>query len=134
MPEADGVRLDRWLWAARFFKTRRQAVDAIKGGKVSVDGARAKPARTVRLGQRVAVTKGPVTFEVDVLGLSEQRGPAMEAEQLYAETEASRAGRERQRAQRRAVAAAIPQPDHRPERRDRRQLAAFKRGGGEGDQ
>jgi len=130
MPEADGVRLDRWLWAARFFKTRRQAVDAIKGGKVSVDGARAKPARSVRVGQRVAVTKGPATFVVDVLGLSEQRGPAAAAEQLYAETEASRAERERQRAQRRAVAAAIPQPDHRPERRDRRRLAAFKRGDG----
>jgi len=128
MPEADGVRLDRWLWAARFFKTRRLAVDAIKGGKVSVDGARAKPARTVRTGQRVAVSKGPVTFEVDVLGLSEQRGPAAEAEKLYAETEASLAERERQRAQRRAVAAAIPQPDHRPDRRDRRRLAAFKRG------
>ncbi|PWG63863.1 RNA-binding S4 domain-containing protein [Sediminicurvatus halobius] len=130
MPEADGVRLDRWLWAARFFKTRRLAVDAIKGGKVSVDGARAKPARTVRAGQRVSVTKGAVTFDVDVLGLSEQRGPATEAEKLYAETDASIAERERQRAQRRAVAAAIPQPDHRPDRRDRRRLAAFKRGSG----
>lgn len=128
MPAGEGVRLDRWLWAARFFKTRRLAVDAIKGGKVNVDGARAKPARSVRVGQRVTVSKGPVTFEVDVLGLAEQRGPAAEAERLYAETEASVAERERQRAQRRAVGAAIPQPDHRPDRRDRRRLAAFKRG------
>ena len=128
MSAADAVRLDRWLWAARFFKTRRLAVDAIKGGKVSVDGARAKPARAVKVGQRLIIRKGPQTFEVDVEGLSEQRGPAPEAQKLYTETAASQTAREQQRAEWRAAAAAQPRPDHRPERRDRRRLASFKRG------
>lgn len=121
------VRLDRWLWAARFFKTRRLAADAIRAGKVSVDGVRAKPARAIRIGQRVVVGKGPVVFEVDVLGLSEQRGPASVAQQLYAETAESTAKREEQRLTQRASMAAQPRPEHRPERRDRRELAAFKR-------
>ncbi|WP_200833021.1 RNA-binding S4 domain-containing protein, partial [Spiribacter sp. SSL99] len=86
---AESVRLDRWLWAARFFKTRRLAVDAIKGGKVDVDGVRAKPARAVRAGNRLLIRKGPQTFEVDVEGLAEQRGPAPQAEALYTETDAS---------------------------------------------
>ncbi len=121
------VRLDKWLWAARFFKTRRLAVDAIKGGKVSVDGVGAKPAKEVRVGQTVTVGKGEVQFEIVVEGLSERRGPAPEAEKLYRETAASAARREQVRTQRKAVAAAIPRPDHRPDRRDRRSLAAFKR-------
>jgi ribosome-associated heat shock protein Hsp15 len=126
---AESVRLDRWLWAARFFKTRRLAVDAIKGGKVDVDGVRAKPARAVRAGQRLVIRKGPQTFEVAVDGLAEQRGPAPQAEALYTETAASVRERQRQSDERRAAAAAQPRPDHRPERRDRQRLAAFKRGG-----
>lgn len=126
---AESVRLDRWLWAARFFKTRRLAVDAIKGGKVDVDGVRAKPARAVRAGNRLLIRKGPQTFEVDVEGLAEQRGPAPEAQALYTETDASVRARERQRDELRAAAAAQPRPDHRPDRRDRQRLAAFKRGG-----
>jgi ribosome-associated heat shock protein Hsp15 len=121
------VRLDKWLWAARFFKTRRLATDAIKGGKVSVDGVRAKPAREVRVGQSVVVGKGEVEFEVEVQALSDRRGPAPEARTLYRETDASIARRERIGAERRAAAAAIPRPDHRPDRRDRRRLAEFKR-------
>ncbi len=127
MSETDSVRLDRWLWAARFFKTRRLAVEAIKTGKVSVDGVRAKPARAVKLGQRLSVRKGLQTFEVDVEGLSEQRGPAAVAQTLYRETEDSLAARERQRSELKMAAAAQPRPEHRPERRDRRALAAFKR-------
>ncbi len=126
---AESVRLDRWLWAARFFKTRRLAVDAIKGGKVDVDGVRAKPARAVRAGQRLVIRKGPQTFEVDVEGLAEQRGPAPQAQALYTETDASVRDRERQRDELRAAAAAQPRPDHRPDRRDRQRLAAFKRSG-----
>ena len=128
MSDAESVRLDRWLWAARFFKTRRLAVDAIKAGRVSVDGARAKPARAIRAGQRLGIRKGPRHFEVDVDGLAEQRGPAAEAARLYTETAASRAAGERQRSELKAAAAAQPRPAHRPERRDRRRLAAFKRG------
>ncbi len=128
MSATDSVRLDRWLWAARFFKTRRLAVEAIKTGKVSVDGIRAKPARAVKLGQRLNIRKGPMTFEIDIEGLSEQRGPAAVAQTLYRETPESLAAREQQRLEMRTAAAALPRPEHRPERRDRRALAAFKRG------
>lgn len=129
MSAAESVRLDRWLWAARFFKTRRLAVDAIKAGKVSVDGVRAKPARAVKTGQRLDIRKGVVTFSVDVDALSDQRGPASVAETLYTETPQSRERRAQQRAELRAASAAQPRPIHRPERRSRRELAAFKRGG-----
>ena len=128
MWEADSVRLDRWLWAARFFKTRRLAIDAIRGGHVQVEGVRAKPARAVKPGQQVVVRKAAQTFEVEVLQVSDQRGPAREAEQLYRETEDSQQRRAGQREAARLAAAAQPRPEHRPERRDRRQLAAFKRG------
>lgn len=128
MSAAESVRLDRWLWAARFFKTRRLAVEAIKNGKVSVDGIRAKPARAVKVGQRLNIRKGPVAFDVDIEGLSEQRGPASVAQTLYRETAESIAQREQQRAEMRTAAAALPRPEYRPERRDRRALAAFKRG------
>ncbi|MFP4130105.1 MAG: RNA-binding S4 domain-containing protein, partial [Halorhodospira sp.] len=111
------VRLDRWLWAARFFKTRRQAVEAVQGGKVDVDGGRAKPSRAVRPGDRLTITKGEQRFEVVVQGVAEQRGPAKVAETLYEETEASRQRRQEQAEQRRAAAAAVPRPSHRPGRR-----------------
>lgn len=128
MSASDSVRLDRWLWAARFFKTRRLAVEAVKTGKVSVDGVRAKPARAVKIGQRLVIRKGPVNFEIDIEGLSEQRGPASIAQTLYQETEQSIKAREQQRLEMRSAAAALPRPEHRPERRNRRALAAFKRG------
>lgn len=129
MPESSNqaVRLDKWLWAARFFKTRRLATDAIKGGKVEVDGQRAKPAKDVRVGQMVSVTKGVYEFHVRVEALSEQRGPASVAEQLYTETEDSRERREMVRAQQRSVAASVPRTSGRPDRRNRRELAEFKR-------
>lgn len=129
MPESSNqaVRLDKWLWAARFFKTRRLATDAIKGGKVAVDGQRAKPAKDVRVGQMVTVTKGVYEFRVQVDALSDQRGPASVAEQLYTETEESRERRQLVRAQQRNVAASVPRTDGRPDRRNRRELAQFKR-------
>ncbi|ABI56522.1 RNA-binding S4 domain-containing protein [Alkalilimnicola ehrlichii MLHE-1] len=125
------VRLDRWLWAARFFKTRRLAVEAIKGGKVEVDGVNAKPAREVGAGNRVRVRKGAITFEVVVRDVANQRGPAKVAQQLYEETPESVAAREKVREQQRMNAAFVPRPDHRPDKRSRRQLARVKRGGGE---
>jgi len=124
---SDAVRLDKWLWAARFFKTRRLASRAIKGGKVEVDGQRAKPAKEVRLGQTVTVTKGVYEFTVTVNGLSDQRGPATQAQRLYTETEESAARRERVRAQQKMVAASVPKTQGRPDRRERRKLAHFKR-------
>lgn len=126
------IRLDKWLWAARFFKTRRLASEAIKGGKVTVDGVKAKPAKEVRIGQSVHVSKGAVELRVNVDALSNKRGPATEAQALYTETPESLERRERLRARQRETAATIPRLDRRPERRDRRQLAAFKRGRGDG--
>ncbi len=121
------VRLDLWLWAARFFKTRRLAADAIKGGKVTVNGAKGKPAKEVRAGQRIAVTKEAYEFVVHVEAVADKRGPASEAQQLYTETPESVERREQVRAQKRSVHAAMPHMDHRPDRRDRRRLARFKR-------
>ncbi len=125
---ADSVRLDRWLWAARFFKTRRLALEAVQGGKVEVHGGRAKPSRAVRVGDRLTITKGEQRFEVVVQGLAEQRGPARVAETLYEETEESRERRQREAEQRRLSAAAAPRPDHRPDRRERRRLSQLKKG------
>lgn len=116
-----GQRLDKWLWVARFFKTRSVAAEAVEGGRVHVDGQRAKPSRTVRPGSRVRIGKGDVEFEVVVRGLAAQRRPFAEASQLYEETAASREARERAAAERRSA----PQREHgagRPTKRDRRQL------------
>ncbi len=127
--DAGSVRLDRWLWAARFFKTRRLAVEAVQGGKVDVDGGRAKPSRAVRPGDRLTITKAQQRFEVIVRDVAAERGPAKVAETLYEETEASQQRRQEQAEQRRAAAASMPRPSHRPERRDRRRLSALKKGG-----
>lgn len=128
--DEQGVRLDKWLWAARFFKTRRLAVEAINGGKVQVDGARAKPGKTIRPGARVAVRKGPYEHTVDVLEVSERRGPAPEAALLYEETPESRAAVDALRSELKAHAAAHPISRGRPDKKERRQLRAFKAGGG----
>lgn len=122
---ADAVRIDKWLWAARFFKTRSLAQQAVAGGKVHLDGQRVKPARDVRPGDRLTITKGEIHFEVVVDAVSARRGPAREAETLYTETESSREARERARAARREKP---PAPDRRPDKRERRRLQKFKEG------
>ena len=122
-PAEPRVRIDKWLWAARFYKTRSLAADAIDAGHVRVDGERVKPAQPVRHGARVSIKKREATFDVDVQALSEQRGPAAQAAQLYRETAESVAARERlrtERAQAHANAAAA-----RPTKRDRRRLEDF---------
>ena len=124
----ESVRLDKWLWAARFFKTRRLATDAVNGGKVEVNGHKAKPARSVHVGDEVRVRKDAMDYHLLVEGLSDRRGPAAVAQALYRETDASRLRREQVRAQLRAQASAFPQPTRRPGKHDRRQLAGFKRG------
>jgi len=119
----DSQRLDKWLWAARFYKTRGLAVDEIGKGRVEVNGHTAKPAREVRAGDLVCVRQGPVTTTVQVLGLSLQRGPAPVARQLYAETPESLAAREQAATQRRlAREPALSIADGRPTKRERRQL------------
>ena len=122
-PALGRVRLDRWLWAARFYKTRALACDAIETGAVRVDGERAKPARALKAGDRVLVRKGPVTWDVVVTGLAERRGPARDAALLYAEDEASIAARRETLARLRAEAP--PRFPGRPTKRDRRALDDF---------
>lgn len=116
-------RLDKWLWAARFFKTRQLAIEAVNGGKVQVDGQRCKPSRAVRPGSRVQIHKGGLAWEIEVCALSKQRRPASEAIQLYQEDEASRL--QRQELARAARDRAQAGPRARPTKRDRRQLEAF---------
>jgi ribosome-associated heat shock protein Hsp15 len=116
------MRIDKWLWAARFFKTRGLAQDAIENGRVLVDGERVKVARTLRVGEKVSVRVGDATREVVVLGLSEQRGPAVVAQQLYGETAASVAAREAARERRRLFAEPSQAIEGRPTKRDRRAL------------
>jgi len=120
-----GVRLDLWLWAARFFKTRALAKHAIETGKVDVDGQRAKPARQLHIGDTLRIARGEETFEVQALGLSTTRGPAKAAQALYAETEASRQRRESERAARAAERAGYRAPESKPDKRARRLIRAL---------
>ena len=121
------VRLDRWLWAARLVKTRALAVEAIKGGRVEVNGERAKPSKDVRPGDRLEIASGPLRRTVIVRGTSVRRGPASEAALLYEETPESRAARERLAAERRLAGATGARGGPRPTKRDRRRLEASRR-------
>lgn len=121
------VRLDRWLWAARFFKTRAQAKQAVDGGKVHYNGQRTKAAKDVTLGAELRITRGFDQLTVIVEALASQRGGAPVAQQLYRETPASIRIREREAERRRAARAAIDLPMQRPDKRDRRELARRKR-------
>mgnify|MGYP005750712643 CR=1 FL=1 len=119
------MRLDVWLWAARFFRTRALAKAAIAGGKVAVGGQGAKPSRLLRIGDTLVVRRGDEVFELTVLALSEQRGPAKVAQALYAESGSSRAAREAAAAARRAAAAGYRPPQSKPDKRARRLIQAL---------
>ncbi len=120
------MRLDKWLWAARFFKTRQLAVEAIQGGKVHCDGQRVKPGRAVKVGNRLEIRKGPYQWEVTVEALPARRGPASEAEQSYRETADGAERRARLAEQLRLERLASPQcPDVRPNKKQRRQIHRF---------
>lgn len=125
------VRLDSWLWAARFFKTRSQAKQAIEGGKVHIQGQRAKPGKNIAPGAMLEIRKAEQTFVVEVLDLATKRGPARAAEQLYRETPESVEKREQAAAMRRAERASRPTPAGRPDKRDRRELRRIRKDGGE---
>jgi ribosome-associated heat shock protein Hsp15 len=122
------ARLDKWLWAARFYKTRSAAAQAIDGGRVKLNGERAKPSKEVKPGDRVELAAGELRWSVTVQAISLRRGPAAEAARLYAETEESRARREQVLSARRAA----PHPAHdasgRPTKRDRRMIRRFTGG------
>ncbi|WP_440222411.1 RNA-binding S4 domain-containing protein [Dokdonella sp. MW10] len=122
------MRLDIWLWAARFFKTRSLAKQAIEGGKIDVDGEPAKPAKTVHEGHRLRIRRGDERLEVTVVALSSMRGPAPVAQALYEETPESRATRERDREMRRLTGAGLAHPQGRPDKHARRQIRELKEG------
>lgn len=126
-----GVRLDKWLWAARFFKTRALAKKAIEGGKVQVDGARAKTSKGVEIGMLIRVPQGWDTLEIEVMALSEQRRGAPEARTLYRETADSVARREREAEARRLTNQAMQHPLKRPDKKQRREIKRFQESGGE---
>ena len=123
--EADSVRLDVWLWAARWFKTRALAKAQIEAHRIEVDGQPAKPSRGVRVGTRLSIERAGERYEIEVLGLSDTRGPAPVAQALYAESEASRARRSEQSALRAAERAGYRPPEGRPGKRARRLIRAL---------
>lgn len=120
------VRADKWLWAARFFKTRALATAAINGGKVHVNGDRIKPARKLGIGDRVTIRKGPYSFAISVARLSSRRGPADEACALYTESAASRQQRHDLCRQRRLEGRSPGVRERRPDKRDRRRIRQFR--------
>jgi ribosome-associated heat shock protein Hsp15 len=121
------LRLDKWLWAARFFKTRQLAVDAINGGKVQVNGQRAKPGKSVQAGTHLVVHKGSLEWDLVVKAVSKQRRPASEAILLYEESDASRLRRQELARQRRESGDAAQGAKGRPNKRDRRMIQRFTR-------
>jgi ribosome-associated heat shock protein Hsp15 len=125
--DEDKTRLDKWLWAARFYKTRGLAAESVTGGKVHLNGVRTKPARALRIGDEITITQAPYEHVVIVKGLSARRGPAKEAALLYEETAESRGRREALREQMRLQPAPIP---HRGPmtKKQRREVIRFKRG------
>ena len=126
MNDQDRVRIDKWLWAARFFKTRSLATEAVDGGKVELNGERAKPAKLVKEGDEVRLRMGPYEHVLIVRALGERRGPASVAQGLYEETAESKAAREKLSAQlKMAPAAFVYEEKGRPTKKDRRDLANF---------
>jgi ribosome-associated heat shock protein Hsp15 len=126
--ESDRIRLDKWLWAARFYKTRSLAAQAIDGGKVKLNGDRAKPSKDVKPGDRVQVAAGELHWDVTVQAVSARRGPAAQAAKLYAESDDSRARREQLLAGRRAARHPAHDAHGRPTKRDRRMIRRFTGG------
>lgn len=124
--EKEAVRLDKWLWAARFYKTRTLAKEMIDGGKVHYNGQRSKPNKIVEVGATLKVRQGSDEKEIVVLALSTQRRGAPEAQLLYRETEQSLANREKLVMARKMNALSMPHPDRRPDKKERRDLLKFK--------
>ena len=121
------MRIDKWLWAARFYKTRSIATDAVDGGHVELNGERARPAKQIKPGDELRIRVNQNTFVVHIRALAERRGPASEARTLYEETPESRAERERLAEQRRLAPPPAYEEGGRPTKRDRRDLSRVKR-------
>jgi ribosome-associated heat shock protein Hsp15 len=125
--KSDNHRLDKWLWQARFYKTRSLATTAINGGKVHLNAERVKPAHRVRIGDRLSLSLQGIVAEFEVLGLPVRRGPPAEAQSCFLETPASAERRAKLREQQRLAQASRPRPDARPDKRDRRRLMRLQR-------
>jgi ribosome-associated heat shock protein Hsp15 len=121
------MRIDKWLWAARFYKTRSLSADAIEGGKAQVNGERVKPAKVIKVGDTLNIRNGHFAWEVTVLALSERRGSATEAAKLYSESDQSKKEREEKTALLRIERQSNPFPGGRPTKRQRRQIIRFVR-------
>ncbi len=120
------IRLDKWLWAARFFKTRQLACDAINGGKVHYNNQRTKPGKEVKIGAQLRIHKGSLEWDIEVRGLARQRRPASEAAELYTESEESFLRRQKATEERRLLRATTQAPDRgRPSKKDRRMIRRF---------
>jgi ribosome-associated heat shock protein Hsp15 len=128
---SEEVRLDKWLWAARFYKTRAMAREMIEGGKVHYNGQRSKPGKVVELNAELTLRQGNDERTVVVAGITAQRRPASEAQQLYHETDASIEKREQMAQARKMNALTMPHPDRRPDKKERRDLMKFKLSGDE---
>jgi ribosome-associated heat shock protein Hsp15 len=121
------VRVDKWLWAARFYKTRSLAGAAVEGGKAQVNGERVKPAKVLKVGDTLSIRSGDFAWEITVLGLSERRGSATEASKLYLESDRSKKAREEKSALLKIERRSNPFPGGRPTKKQRRQIIRFIR-------
>ena len=124
--DRDSVRIDKWLWAARFFKTRSLATEAVNGGRVELNGQRPKPSKDVKVGDQLRVRLGPFIHELTIRALSERRGPAAAAARLFEESAESIAAREKLREQHRLAPVAQYDDRGRPTKKDRRAMSAFE--------
>ena len=122
----DSIRIDKWLWTARFFKTRALASKACDLGRILSNGHEAKPSREVRVGDKLEVKNEGGDFQIEVLALSQMRGPAAVAQTLYRESEASKEARAKAAAERKAMQQFAPLPERRPSKRDRRRIIHFR--------
>jgi ribosome-associated heat shock protein Hsp15 len=123
----DSIRLDKWLWSARFYKTRPLATEAVNGGKVHLNGNRVKPGRPVHIGDVLQIQRGPSLYEVVVKGMNQQRRPASEMSLLYEETEQGRHAREQQAELRKLAAGTRAAPARKPDKHQRKHIVRFKR-------
>lgn len=126
MSDIESQRLDKWLWAARFYKTRKLAAEAIIGGKIHLNGQRSKPGKEIKVGSKLEIVKEPYQWDLEVVALTKQRRPASEAVLLYSESEQSKQKRQDQIAIRKQEKALFPVQNERPSKKQRRQIHRFK--------